>query len=322
MTAPSPEIGANAAEARRGQAAAGSGPPASAYVALAGTTLAFGFSFVGTKYALRGFEPLLLAALRFALAGVILWFAWRLFGTREHASRSELARVALLGFVSLTVYFALENSGMARTSASQAAILIAAVPIFVIVLNVFTLRERNTVRQWAGVAISFAGIVGLVGWGGGDEGGSLLGDLLLLVAAVAAAAYTLMARHMLVKRSPLFVTAFQNLFGALFMLPLALAEAVLVGVRRPTMGTVGALAYLTVFCSVGGYLLLNYALSHVEASKTSVFLNLIPVVGVAGAYVLLGERFALPQAAASAVVVLGVWLTNSGRPRAAVTPGA
>lgn len=297
-------------------------PSTSAYAALVGTTLVFGLSFVGTKYALRGFEPLLLAASRFALAGLILAVAWRAFGTREHATRAELARVALLGFVSLTVYFAFENSGIKRTSASQAAIIMAAVPIFVVVLNVFTLRERNTARQWIGVAISFAGIVVLVGAGGRADGGSLLGDLLLLVACVAAATYALMARRLLVSRSPLFVTAFQNVFGALFMLPLALVEAALVGVRRPTLGAFGALAYLTVFCSVAGYLLLNYALSHVEASKASVFLNLIPVVGVAGAFVALGERFTLAQAAASVVVVAGVWLTNSGRPRAEVTPGA
>lgn len=297
-------------------------PPASAYIALMGTTLAFGLSFVGTKYALRGFEPLLLAMLRFAFAGAILWVAWRLFGAREHATRAELARVALLGFVSLTVYFALENMGIARASASQAAIIMAAVPIFVIILNHFTLREHNSGRQWAGVAISFAGIIALVWFGGGGGGGSLSGDLLLLGACVAAAAYALMARRLLVHRSVLFVTAFQNLFGALFMLPLALLQAALVGVRAPTLPTIGALAYLTVFCSVGGYLLLNYALQHVEVSKASVFLNLIPIVGVAGAFVLLGERFTWPQVAASAVVVLGVWLTNSGRPRSAVPPTA
>ena len=47
-------------------------PPASAYAAAVGMTVAFGLSFVATKYALRGFEPLLLALLRFTLAGGIL----------------------------------------------------------------------------------------------------------------------------------------------------------------------------------------------------------------------------------------------------------
>lgn len=53
-------------------------PPATAYLALVGTTFAFGLSYVATKVALEGFSPLLLAMLRFALAGAILVLVWGL----------------------------------------------------------------------------------------------------------------------------------------------------------------------------------------------------------------------------------------------------
>jgi len=290
-------------------------PPASAYAAAMGMTVAFGLSFVATKYALRGFEPLLLALLRFALAGGILWLVWRLRRGPERVARGELRRLALLGFVSLTVYFSFENLGIARTSASEASILIAAIPLFVVILNTFTLRERTTARQWAGIVLSFAGIAALMllgGSAGGANGGSLTGNLLVLAASLSAAVYSILARHLLVSRPALFVTTFQNLFGALFMLPLALAEAALVGVRGPTQGAVGGLLFLTVVCSITAYLLLNYAFRFLAASKVTVFINLTPIVAVAGAYVLLGERFTPGQAVAAAVVVTGVWLTNSG----------
>lgn len=288
-------------------------PPASAYAAAVGMTVAFGLSFVATKYALRGFEPLLLALLRFTLAGGILWVVWRLRRGPERVSRGELGRLAVLGLVSLTVYFSFENLGIARTSASEAAILIATIPLFVVILNTFTLRERNTARQWAGIALSFAGIAALVPLGGGGAGGGrLTGNLLVLAASLSAGVYSILARRLLVSRPALFVTTFQNLFGALFMLPLALAEAALVGVRRPTPGAAGGVLFLTVVCSITAYLLLNYAFRFIPASKVAVFINLTPIVAVASAYVLLGERFTPGQAAAAVVVVAGVWLTNSG----------
>jgi drug/metabolite transporter (DMT)-like permease len=288
-------------------------PPLAAYAALLGTTTAFGFSFVATKFALRGFEPLLIALLRFSLAGAILFLLWRLRGGRERLSRRELARLAALGFVSLTVYFTFENLGIARTSASDAAILIGAIPIFVSVLNVFTLHERNSGAQWTGILLSFAGVVALIELGARGAGGStLLGNLLVLGASLAAAVYNVAARRLLVTRSALFLTTFQNLFGALFMLPLAVAEAMLVGVRSPTAQAAGAVAYLVLACSVCGYLLLNYGLRFIEASKASVFINLTPVVAVAAAYVLLGERFTAGQLVAAVVVVAGVWLANRG----------
>ena len=288
-------------------------PPASAYTAAVGMTVAFGLSFVATKYALRGFEPLLLALLRFSLAGGILWVVWRARRGPERVSRGELGRLALLGFVSLTVYFSFENLGIARTSASEAAILIATIPLFVVILNTFTLRERNTARQWAGIALSFAGIAALVLLGGGGAGGgSLTGNLLVLAASLSAGVYSILARRLLVSRPALFVTTFQNLFGALFMLPLALAEAALVGVRHPTPSAAGGVLFLTVVCSITAYLLLNYAFRFIAASRVAVFINLTPIVAVASAYVLLGERFTPGQALAAAVVVAGVWVTNSG----------
>ena len=57
------------------------------YAALAVATVAFGLSFVAIKVALRGFEPLLGAFLRFALAGAVLYLVWRLFGRAERKSR-------------------------------------------------------------------------------------------------------------------------------------------------------------------------------------------------------------------------------------------
>ena len=288
-------------------------PPASAYAAAVGMTVAFGLSFVATKYALRGFEPLLIALLRFALAGGILWVVWRIRRGPQRVSRGEFGRLAALGFVSLTVYFSFENLGIARTSASEAAILIATIPLFVVILNTFTLREHNTARQWAGIALSFAGIVALVLLGGGGAGGgSLTGNLLVLAASLSAGVYSILARRLLVSRPALFVTTFQNLFGALFMLPLALAEAALVGLRHPTPRATSGLLFLTVACSITAYLLLNYAFRFIPASKVAVFINLTPIVAVASAYVLLGERFTPGQAAAAVVVVTGVWLANSG----------
>jgi drug/metabolite transporter (DMT)-like permease len=297
-------------------------PPASAYLAALGMTVAFGMSFVATKVALRGFEPLLVALIRFTLAGAVLWLVWRLRPGRERAAPGDRRRLALLGFVSLTVYFSFENLGIARTSASAASILIAAIPVFVLILNAFTLREPTTARQLLGIGLSFVGIVALVVSTGSASGGSLLGDLLVLAASLSAAVYSLLARRLMLRRSALFVTTWQNLFGALFMAPLALVEALVAGVRQPTAQAAAGVLFLTGVCSVVAYLLLNYAFRFLPASRVSVFINLTPVVAVAGAYVLLGERFTAAEAAAAVVVVAGVWLANSAARGASRSPSA
>jgi drug/metabolite transporter (DMT)-like permease len=285
--------------------------PRGAYVALGVMPVFFGMTFAVTKFALRGFQPLQLSLVRFVLAGGILLLLWRLRPQREKVTRADLKRLALLGFVSLTVYFSFETLGIARTGAGVASILIASVPVFVSVLGAVFLKERNAPLQWAGVLLSFAGVVALVLLGGDSGQSTLTGNLLVLGAALAAAVYQLLARRILAEqRSALYVTAFQNLFGAVFMAPLALIEALWVGVRRPTLEAGLGLGYLVVFSSVLAYLLLNYGLRFVPAGRASTFVNLVPIVAVIGAYVLLGERFNLGQGLAALVVVAGVWLAN------------
>ncbi len=119
-----------------------------------------------------------------------------------------------------------------------------------------------------------------------------------------------MARRLLVTRSALFVTTFQNLFGALFMAPLAAVEAAVVGVRTPTTAAVSALLYLALLGSIVAYLLLNYGLRFVPAGRAAAFTNLVPVIAVVAAFVVLGERFTTGQALAAVVVVAGVFLAN------------
>ena len=131
-----------------------------------------------------------------------------------------------------------------------------------------------------------------------------------------------MARSLLAHRSALYVTTFQNLFGAAFMLPLALDRGRRRGRAPPDPDAVGGVLFLTVVCSVIAYLLLNYAFRFIEASRLSVFINLTPIVGVAFAFLVLGERFTGAQAAAAVVVVVGVWLTNTGDRAAARSPSA
>ena len=290
-----------------------------AYAAALGMSVAFGLSFVFTKYALRGFEPLLIALLRFSIAGAVLWLIWRLRGAGERASRAELARLALLGFVSLTLYFTLEINGIARTSASAASIIVAAIPVFVIVLSAATLGERNGPGSGSACCSRSPGSRRSSSWAAREGDATLLGNLLVLAAAFTAAVGALIARRLMVSRSALYVTAYQNLFGALFVAPAALVEALLAGVRSPSAGAAGAVLYLTLGCSVLAYLLLNYAYRFLAASRVAVFINLTPVVAVASAYVLLDERFTGWQAIAAAVVVAGVWLANSGT-RAAEVP--
>ena len=276
-----------------------------AAAAMTGMAVLFGASFVATKVALGTFTPSLLICLRFVIASAIFYAASPLLRP-EPLSRSARAQVFLLALFEPGAYFYLEAMGIQRTLASTAAILISTIPLFVLVLEALWLEAPLVPREVGLILLSLAGVFLLVTAGGWERavGGSLVGNLFVLGAALAASLYTVLAKRILARNSPLAVTRLQVLYAAALYIPAA-AWDLSRGAALPTDArSWGALAYLAFGCSFLAYWLLNYSLSRVKASIVSAFTNVIPVVGSLLALVVLGERL-YPLQGVGAVVVLG-----------------
>jgi len=94
-----------------------------------------------------------------------------------------------------------------------------------------------------------------------------------------------------------------------------------VALRLPPPEALPAIVYLGVFSSVGAFFLTNWNLARLEASKATVFLNLVPVVAVSAGWAVRGEKVGLVDLLGTACIVVGVWGANSARNRAkAVSP--
>jgi drug/metabolite transporter (DMT)-like permease len=120
--------------------------------------------------------------------------------------------------------------------------------------------------------------------------------------------YNLMMRSLAGRHSPLVITAWQTLFGALGFVPLALLEGA--PLRPLSMTALASLAYLVVFCTVAGFSLYNYGFEALSATVVSSLVNLTPVVGLALSALVLGEHIGMLQLVGGAVVVAGILLSS------------
>src|SRR5512141_371704 len=100
---------------------------AGALAAAAAVVVLWGVSFPVSRVAVREIPPLALATGRFALAAVLLWPAARRRGLS--LPRADVPAVLWLGFLGVTLYFALENTGLVFTTASHASLIVATVPL-------------------------------------------------------------------------------------------------------------------------------------------------------------------------------------------------
>ena len=282
-----------------------------------GTVIFWGLSFVASKTILNsGVPPMTMVCIRFVVATVILNIFLRRFDPGARLRKKDLLPLIVSGVFGVTVYFFFEARGIKLTSASHASLIIAVIPVVTLLAESIFFRARVSLLTILGVVLSFVGVVFVV-WKPGapaDGGGTLLGDLFMFGACVSWVIYIFLSRNLHKRLSDIAITAYQTLFGTIFLIPLALLEMHSWVPITPLAGL--SLGYLALFCSALSNFLYVYSLSRLGPVAVSPYINLIPVVGVLGGVILLGETLAWTQIVGG-VVILGGVLTVSRKQRIA-----
>jgi drug/metabolite transporter (DMT)-like permease len=275
--------------------------------------LIWGINFSVTKAAFPTFPPLAFTGVRFVLAsGLLLLLTRRLEGS-EPLPPGALQRLVMLGVVGNTLYQLAFISGLARTTASNSALILASMPSVVAFIAAGLRLEPVRPRVIGGVVVATLGVVLVVATrGAGFGGGTLAGDLLTVAAVLCWAGYTLALRFLPAGVSSLRVTLVTTLAGAPGLLLAALPE--IARMDWSAVGPVGwgALAYSTVLSLIVAYLIWNRSVQVVGPSRTVVYMCLTPLFAVAGAALLLGERPRPLQAIGALLIISGVVLSRLG----------
>jgi drug/metabolite transporter (DMT)-like permease len=279
--------------------------------------LLWGMSFLSIKVAVAVVPPMTMAVLRFTLACAVLPLFAILSGESLKVSNRDLPLLMAGGFTGVTLYFLGENNGVALLTASESSLIIGSIPVLTVLAEEVFLKSRVGVRVHIGAIVSFLGVALIVAPSLGSQV-QRLGYLYMAMAALAWVAYTFLTRGVAARYGKITVIFWQCLFGLLGCIPFALMEARAWQVPGPAV--ILHLLYLGLICSAAGYWLYASALDRLGVGRSSVFINLIPVVSVVASFFLLGERLGPYQLVGGAIAVVGVYLATvtSGSPSRAV----
>ncbi|MFZ6045492.1 DMT family transporter [Pseudomonas sp. CR3202] len=269
----------------------------------------WGSSFIALKLAFREAAPHWVIFARMALGSLVFLLAWRWRGSLDYRP-GDWKYLLGLAACEPCLYFIFEALALQHTSASQAGMITALLPLLVAVGAYATLHERITRSTLAGFLLAVAGAVwlSLASESDGHAPQPLLGNFYELLAMLCATGYTLLLKHLSSRYSAFFLTAMQAFVGSLFFLPLAWLTSPLPASVSP-LG-LGAMLYLGTVVTVGAYGLYNFGVSRLPASQATGFINLIPVFTLVFAWGLLGERLTGMQLLAAGVVFAGVALSQ------------
>jgi drug/metabolite transporter (DMT)-like permease len=279
-------------------------------LALIGASFIWASSFVVMKVMVGDMPPMLMMGLRMLAAALCLLPFLKLLRQADYR-RGDWKLLGLLLLCEPCLYFLCEANALRYTSASQAGMIVAMLPLMVAASARFTLGEAVSRSALAGLLLAVAGVVGLSLGSVADEHASnpVLGNFLEFLAMVCATGYAVAGRKLLERYSPLCVTALQGLAGCVFYLPMLL----LPGVWKPEALTPMALLglfFLGCVVSLGALGLYNYGNSKMPAAKAAAYLNLLPVFALLLGVAILDEGLTGPQTLSAGLVFAGVFMSS------------
>ncbi len=277
-------------------------------------TAIWGSNFVVLKFTFLEIAPMAFMPLRFLLASTLLLIV---LASRERTlrlRREDYLKVALVGLVGTSLYQLLFINGVALTTASNSALILASTPAFIALINRISGHERLDRRGWLGIALAFLGILLIIESADGVEWGSatLVGDLLVLVAAICWSLYSVLSAPLLRVYSPLRVTALSTAIGTI---PLLLLGSPAVWVqdwsRVGARGWMG-LAFSSALAIVVAYVIWNVGVRRIGGARTATYNNLTPVVASLVAALFLNEAITPLKILGAAVIFVGLYFARTG----------
>ncbi|MFK0277471.1 DMT family transporter [Ensifer sp. NPDC090286] len=289
-----------------------------AYVYLCITALFWGGNSVAGKMAVGHVSPMMLTTLRWVFALIVILVLMTPQIRRDWDKiRKHWLQLLAYGVVGFTTFNALLYSALKYTSAINAVILQAGIPMLIFLFNFVLFRTKASIAQVIGFTVTLVGV--LVTAAHGDVTSLLslefnFGDALMIAACVVYAGYTVALRYKPTMHWQSFIAA--PAFGALLSaIPLLFWEiGTGTAIAPDTTGWIIVL-YAAIFPSLMSQVLYVRGVEMIGANRAGLFINAIPVFGTLLSVMLIGETFHLFHLVALLLVLGGIAIAEKGRPR-------
>ena len=299
-----------------------------AHLALLAANLIYGINYIVAKGVMPNkIGPSAFILVRLLGATLLFWIVKSF--VKEQVKKTDLPRLILCGLLGAAVRIAVISSnhegsthffhGLNLTSPIDASIIITSVPVLVLILSAFVLKESITTNKVLGILVGGIGAILLI-WYGKKAGGnsSVLGNFFIFLNTSCYATYLVIVKPLMKKYSAITVISWVFLFGLIFAIPIGIQDLRATDFSAFDFNTYASVGYVVLFTTFFAYLFNIYALNYVSPSVNGSYIYLQPVVSFIVvsfyAYVLMHTEYANDIDAIKIVscvlVVIGVYLIS------------
>lgn len=269
------------------------------------------FSFIWFKIANKTFHPVTIVFFRLLFSVIILTVYLIITKNYMKIKRRDWKLFLILALFEPFFYFLGESFGLTYVSATVCSVLISTIPVFATIGAWLIFKERLKVINYAGIILSFIGVLIFILNKDGSISFNIKGLGLLLFAVLSAVGYNLTLSRLVGTYSPVYIVNVQNIIGAVLFLPLFLILDFKNLINTPlTFNMFKPIIELAVFASCGAFILFAYSVKNMGITKANVFSNCIPVFTALFSFILLGDKLTIQNIIGMVIVIAGLFMSQ------------
>jgi len=275
--------------------------------------IVWAFAFPLIKIGLEDLSFINLTIMRFFIVCIIFVIIFILTPNKfSKLHKKDIIPIFILGFFGVIVYHFGLNYGEQYISPAIASLIIATIPVQIVILARFILKEKISFKKFIGIILALIGVLIISIWGREEstlEIEYVFGAIAILVAAIMAALYTIAGKKLLERYNGLSLTVYAILFGSIGLIPF-LNQSLINQVTSMTINAWFAVIFLALFSTVIGYVIWYIALKIKSASEISIYLYAIPVLSTLVSYFWFKIEITLMFVLGGFLVLFGLFIVN------------
>lgn len=269
-------------------------------------------SFIWFKEANENLHPMTIVFFRLLMAAIIMTLY--IFFTKGFVKikREDRKYFFLMAFCEPFMYFIGESNGLTYISATVGSIIIAVIPVVISLAAWIFLKEKLRLLNYIGIILSFLGIIVFVFNSDGELLYDVKGLVLMLLAVLSAVGYGIFISKIVNSYSPVFIVMVQNIIGVSLFLPVFCLSDLRYVIDNPfTFTDLVPVFKLGLFASIGAFALFSVVIKNMGVTRANVFTNSIPIFTAIFSFFILDESITLQNWIGIAIVVLGLFLSQT-----------
>lgn len=269
------------------------------------------FSFIWFKIANKTFHPITIVFIRLSFSVILMTVFLIVTKNYMKIKKGDGKLFLMLAMFEPFFYFLGESFGLTYVSATVCSVLISTIPVFATIGAWLIFKEKLKAINYAGIIISFIGVLVFIFKTDGSISFDSKGLGLLFLAVISAVGYNLTLSRLVEAYSPVYIVNVQNLIGAVLFLPLFLILDYKSFISTPfTFNMFKPIIELSIFASCGAFILFAWSVRNMGIIKANVFSNCIPLFTALFSFVIMGDKLTFQSILGMAIVIAGLFMSQ------------